>query len=103
MRHKNELQPALFNHLQALALLDKHGQPFGSEMIISGLNTLVQPLLLVPELQAAADVVENTGGTWTPEHVIRILHKKATEWALLPTHKEVAAASVGILRHSTQC
>ena len=101
LRHKNELQPALFNHIQALALLDKHGQPFGREMKISGLNTLVQPLLLGPELQAAADVVENAGGTWTPEHVTKILLKRASEWALLPTHKEVACASV--FRHTTQC
>ena len=69
-------------------------------MTISGLNTLVQPLLLAPELQAAADVVENAGGTWTPEHVIKILHKRATEWALLPTHKEIAAGAV--YRHTTQ-
>ena len=69
-------------------------------MKISGLNTLVQPLLLAPELQAAADVVENAGGTWTPEHVIKILQKRAAEWALLPTHKEVAAAIV--YRHTTK-
>ena len=69
-------------------------------MKISGLNTLVQPLSLGPELQGAADVVENAGETWTPEHVIKILRKRAAEWALLPTHKEVAAASV--FRHSTQ-
>ncbi len=37
-------------------------------MKISGLYALVQPLLLGPELQAAADVVENAGATWAPEH-----------------------------------
>ena len=70
-------------------------------MIVSGLNTLVQPLSLAPELQAAADVVENAGETWAPEHVIKILKKRAAEWAMLPTHKKIAAAVV--FRHSTQC
>ena len=101
LRHKNELQPALFKHLQALALLEDNAQPFGRAMKISGLETLAQPLSLGPELQAAADAVENAGDIWTPEHLIKILHKRAAEWALLPTHKEVAAASV--YRHSTQC
>jgi len=102
LRHKNELQPALFNHIQGLDLLDKHKQNFGSEMKISGLYALVQPLLLGPELQAAADVVENAGDTWTPEHVIKILHKRAAEWALLSPPKEVAATSRD-RHHTAQC
>ena len=102
LRNKNELQPALFKHLQGLALLDKNKQNFGSAMKISGLYALVQPLLLGPELQAAADVVENAGETWTPEHVIKILHKRASEWALLSPPKEVAATSRD-RHHTTQC
>ena len=70
-------------------------------MTISGLNTLAQPLSLGPELQAAADVVENAGQIWTSEHVIKILQKKAAEWSLLPTHQEVAAA--GVYRHTANC
>ena len=73
-----------------------------SEMKISGLYALVKPLLLAPELQAAADVVENAGETWAPEHVIKILHKRAAEWALVTPPKEVAAASMH-RQHTAQC
>ena len=73
-------------------------------MIISGLNTLVQPLMLAPELQAAANVVENSGRLWTSKDLIAILQRKGEEWLMLPAYTEVAAlAGGGVLRHMATC
>ena len=46
--------------------------------------------------------MENAGETWTAEHVIKILHKRAAEWALPTPPKEVAAASMH-RQHTAQC
>ena len=94
MTHRNQLQLALNAHLQSLEYLQKHGQAFGEDMAIRGLMILVQHLPLATEIEAAKNIFENADKTWTLPDLTKILQKRATEWLLLPTIKDVAAASV---------
>jgi hypothetical protein len=91
--HRNQLQLALNAHLQSLEFLKKHGQAFGEDMAIRGLMILVQHLPLATEIEAARNILENADKTWTLPDLTKILQKRATEWLLLPTIKDVAAAS----------
>ena len=92
--NRNQLQLALNAHLQSLEYLKKHGQAFGEDMAIRGLMILVQHLPLAAEIEAAKNIHENADKTWTLLDLTKILQKRATEWLLLPTIKDVAAASV---------
>lgn len=92
--NRNQLQLALNAHLQGLEYLSKHGQAFGEDMAIRGLMILVQHLPLATEIEAAKNILENADKTWTLPDLTKILQRRAAQWLLLPTIKDVAAASV---------
>jgi hypothetical protein len=92
--NRNQLALALNSHLQSLEFLRKHGQGFGEDMAMRGLEILVKHLPLANEIEAARNIHENADKTWTLPDLTKILQKRATEWLLLTTVKEVAATSV---------
>ena len=56
--------------------------------------SLVQHLPLATEIEAAKNILENADKTWTLPDLTKILQRRAAQWLLLPTIKDVAAASV---------
>ena len=70
-------------------------------MIRAGLEALVRPLKLADEIKIATDCLEGAGGTFTADHLIALIQKRASEGLMLPSTKEVAAAAG--YRHKTQC
>ena len=108
LTHMSQLQLALNNHLQGLALLKQHGEQFGDAMIRAGLMTLVRPLKLADEIKVATDCLEGAGGTFTSVTLIALIQKRASEGLMIPsTAKETAAAASAGFRapygHHTQC
>jgi hypothetical protein len=63
-------------------------------MAIRGLMILVQHLPLATEIEATRNIVENADKKWTLQDLTKILQKRAAEWLMLPTVKDVAALSV---------
>ena len=92
--NRNQLALALNSHLQSLEFLRKQGHGFGENMAMRGLEILVRHLPLANEIEAARNIHENADKKWTLPDLTKILQKRATEWLLLPTVQEVAAASV---------
>ena len=109
LTHLSQLQLALNNHLQGLALLKQHGEQFGDAMIRAGLMTLVRPLKLADEIKVATDCLEGAGGTFTSANLITLIQKRASEGLMIPsTAKETAAAAASAgfrapYGHHTQC
>jgi len=96
---RNQLQLALYHHLQGLGLLAKHGQSPSDIMKLAALNTLIKPLQMADEIKAAENICECRGDLWTYELQLAIVERRAAEWVMLPSHKETAAVSTHRQKH----